>query len=134
MREYVSAFIIGTCFALGLGISQMTMPPKIIGFLNVTGAWDPTLLVVFITATATYMLFYQFVLNEAITCSVEAGFANKPLIEWRLIAGPIVFGIGWGMMGLCPGPAMTDIMSGQAQIYPFVAAMLVGIFVAKKIF
>lgn len=131
MHRYLSAFLCGTLFALGLGISQMTRPPKILGFLNVAGDWDPTLLVVMAAATMTYFIGYHFLMDQQIKACYEAKIAKGEVIKARTLIGAAIFGLGWGLIGLCPGPAVTDLISGKLGVIVFVTAMLAGMYPVK---
>lgn len=126
-------FIWGVIFSLGLGISEMTRPPKILGFLNFFGDWDPSLLIVFAVATLTYLLGYKFFIGKSIKEPLEDYLRGKEKIEFPVFAGSAIFGIGWGLLGLCPGPAVVNLVSGHLMIFLFVIGMLVGMQVAKKI-
>jgi len=126
------AYLCGVVFALGLGISQMTRPPKILGFLNILGDWDPTLLVVFATATGVYLICYKWVLGSEVTQPLEDYLKGKEKLKPRVIFGSIIFGLGWGTAGLCPGPAVTDLVTAQFPIILFVAGMLLGMYSVKK--
>lgn len=132
MKQNGTAFLMGVLFALGLGISQMTNPQKILHFLDILGNWDPTLLVVFISATGIYYLFYHWLLDREFVGLFQANLAPKEKIEPRIFFGSVLFGIGWGMCGLCPGPAITGIMSGKLVFLIFVPAMLVGMVLVKR--
>lgn len=132
MKQIVTAFILGMMFALGLGISQMTNPVKILGFLDFFGNWDPTLLVAFVGATGTYYLFYHRILNRSFIDVFQANLAPKELIKPQIFIGEVLFGIGWGMTGLCPGPAITGIASGKTLFWVFVPAMIIGMFLVKR--
>lgn len=131
MKSTTSAFLMGVLFAGGLGISQMTRPPKVLGFLDVLGDWDPTLLVVLAAATGTYFLGYRFLIPASIKQGVEACLAGKEEMNLKVLAGAAVFGIGWGMVGLCPGPAITDLFSMKHEIFIFVVGMILGVYATK---
>lgn len=127
MKQALS-FILGFFFALGLGISQMTRPPKILAFLDILGNWDPSLLVVMGGAVASYFVLQKLIrrnffprFSPAYTLPKEAA------VDRRLLIGAALFGIGWGIGGLCPGPATTALASGKPQIAGFVIAMIAGI-------
>lgn len=131
MKQNVTAYLCGLLFALGLGVSQMTMPPKILGFLNVFGNWDPTLLVVFVAATGTYLIANRWIIDKSITGQLEEYLKGKEKVEPHVFIGAVIFGLGWGLAGLCPGPALTDIATGQLPIYVFVAGMIAGMLLLK---
>jgi len=128
MKPSTTALWAGIIFGLGLGVSEMTRPPKVLGFLNVFGNWDPTLLVVFAAATAVYFLGYHFLIAKPLRASLEASLPSKSLINKNLILGAILFGLGWGLVGLCPGPALTNVMSLKPKIFLFIFAMILGMY------
>ena len=114
-------------FGLGLAISGMVNPAKVLAFLDVAGAWDPTLAFVMGGALAVTTPAFRYVLKRRQPWFAP-GFAlpAKTDLEPRLVAGAALFGIGWGMAGLCPGPAVTALVSGKPVVFAFVAAMLAG--------
>ena len=127
MRLLLSAFAVGLLFGLGLVISQMINPAKVLAFLDIFGAWDPSLAVVMAAAVAASAL--GTLLARRRGGPVLAGRLEIPDrrdLEPRLVAGAAVFGVGWGLAGLCPGPAITTLPLGLWQAFLFVAAMLAG--------
>lgn len=121
------AFLAGLVFGAGLILSGMTDPGKVIGFLDVTGNWDPSL--AFVMAGAILVGFFAFMLAQRRTTSLLGGAMRLPQtrdIDLRLVGGSLVFGIGWGLAGFCPGPALVSLGSGQDKAAVFVAAMLAG--------
>lgn len=128
-------FLSGLVFALGLGISGMTDPAKVSGFLNVTGAWDPTLLFVMGGALAIFMPAWFFRIRGMARPLVEERFHVPPHgpIEKSLILGAVIFGAGWGLAGYCPGPALTALAGGSVGVLVLVAAMFAGSFLFHKI-
>lgn len=130
----LSALLTGIIFGVGLILSGMTNPAKVIGFLDVAGNWDPSLM--FVMIGAILVGFFAFKTDGKREKSLLGEKIDNPQntrIDQRLIIGSILFGIGWGLAGFCPGPAITSIMTlDSASI--FVLAMIVGIFVFKKIF
>jgi uncharacterized membrane protein YedE/YeeE len=122
-----SAFAAGLVFGVGLLLSGMTDPGKVIGFLDLAGSWDPSL--AFVMGGAVLVGVFAFALAARRTRSFLGGAMQLPSrrdIDARLIAGSVVFGIGWGLAGYCPGPALVSFGSGVRQAAVFVAAMLVG--------
>lgn len=125
-----SAFAAGLVFGMGLILSGMTDPGKVIGFLDVAGHWDPSL--AFVMGGAILVGFFAFALAGRRAHSFLGGAMHLPRtrdIDRRLIAGSAVFGIGWGLAGFCPGPALVSFGSGVDQAAIFVAAMLGGMLV-----
>lgn len=117
-------------FGIGLIVSGMTDPGKIIGFLDVAGSWDPSL--VFVMVGAILVGSFAFALAKRRTRAFLGGAMHLPQsrdIDNRLVGGSLVFGIGWGLAGFCPGPALVAFASGQEKAAVFVAAMLGGMLV-----
>jgi len=125
----LSALIVGILFGLGLTISRMIDPAKIIAFLDVTGRWDPSLLVVMASALAVSFVGYRVTLARAKPV-FEPSFQlpTKTTIDRPLIVGSALFGTGWGLSGLCPGPAISAAALGNAAIYVFLFALVAGMF------
>ena len=123
----LAAFAAGLVFGIGLILSGMTDPGKVIGFLDVAGRWDPSL--AFVMAGAILVGFFAFRLAGRRGRSFAGGAMQLPTrrdIDARLVAGSAVFGIGWGLAGFCPGPALVALGAGIDQAALFVAAMLAG--------
>jgi uncharacterized membrane protein YedE/YeeE len=122
-----AAFFAGLVFGIGLLVSGMTDPGKVQGFLDVAGAWDPSL--AFVMAGAIAVGFFAFALAKRRAQAFLGGAMRLPQrrdIDARLVGGSIVFGIGWGLAGFCPGPALVSLGSGEAKAAVFVAGMLAG--------
>ena len=132
----LSSLLAGLVFGLGLIVSGMANPAKVIGFLDLAGRWDPSLALVMAGAIAVGAIAF------ALARTRSASFLDAPMrlptdkqIDRRLLAGALVFGVGWGIAGFCPGPALVAIGMGSAKAVVFVVAMLagMGIFqIAKK--
>ncbi len=128
------AFVSGIVFALGLGLAGMTRPSKILAFLDVAGPWDPSLAFVMVGAIGVHFVSVR-VARRASSPSLAPRFA-WPLekgIDGRLLLGAALFGIGWGLAGYCPGPALVSLASLGPGVLLFVAAMAVGTFAAGKL-
>lgn len=125
------AFLSGLVFALGLGIGGMTQPPRVLAFLDVAGAWDPALALVMAGAVAVYAGAARLAtrLGQPIYAAAFALPARRDL-DLPLVGGAALFGIGWGLAGLCPGPALTALASGTPAAVLFVLAMLGGMLLA----
>lgn len=134
MRPTVSSFVCGLIFALGLGIGGMTQPAKVIGFLDVFGDWDPSLAFVMGGAVATHAILRRLVIRRAAPL-LEAGFSLPTLtsIDGRLLGGAALFGVGWGIAGFCPGPALVATGAGARAAMVFTVAMLAGMFLHSRI-
>jgi uncharacterized membrane protein YedE/YeeE len=127
MGKIISAFIAGTLFGLGLAISEMINPARVIGFLDVAGRWDPTLIFVMGGALLVTATIFPLILRRSRPFLAEQFHlpTNKE-IDRPLILGAVIFGIGWGLAGFCPGPALAALASGSRAVALFVIAMVVG--------
>ncbi len=131
MNKIVSLFC-GIIFGIGLVISEMINPAKVLGFLDFFGEWDPSLAFVMIGALVVATpLFHLFKNKEKPIFSSSFSISNKKEIDKKLIIGSILFGAGWGLVGLCPGPAITSIALLNMSSVTFVIAMFVGFYIAK---
>jgi len=121
------ALLSGTLFGLGLAVSGMANPAKVLAFLDVAGNWDPTLAFVMIGALAVTTPAFRYVLKRNRPWFADAfSMPTRKDLDTRLTIGAVLFGIGWGLAALCPGPALTDLVTGRVDIVGFVAAMLAG--------
>ena len=123
----IAAFLAGLVFGIGLIISGMSDPSKVIGFLDVTGSWDPSL--AFVMAGAILVGFLAFARARRRTKAVLGGAMQLPSrrdVDAPLLLGSAAFGVGWGLAGFCPGPAVVSFGSGQDKAAVFVIAMLAG--------
>jgi uncharacterized protein len=126
-RARAAAFLAGLVFAIGLCISGMTKSEKVTGFLDVTGDWDPSLALVMVGAISVHVLFRRLYSKREKPAFAEA-FAppTKTRIDVRLVIGAALFGVGWGLSGYCPGPALVNAVTGARPVLVFVAAMMLG--------
>ena len=130
----IFAVLSGTLFGLGLVYSEMVNPAKVLAFLDVTGHWDPTLAFVMLGALAVATPAFHLALKrERPWFADRFAVPEKTLVEPRLVLGAAVFGIGWGLAGLCPGPALTALVTGEGSVVLFVAAMFGGAFVHDRL-
>jgi uncharacterized protein len=124
----LSAFLIGLLFGAGLIVSGMTDPFKVIGFLDIAGPWDPSL--AFVMAGAVIVSLVAFRIAGRRSAALLGGAMRLPaaggVVDRRLVLGSLVFGIGWGLAGFCPGPALVALGAGYSKAALFVAAMIVG--------
>mgnify|MGYP000583464128 FL=1 len=123
----ISEFLVGLLFGLGLILSGMTDPGKVIGFLDLFGSWDPSLALVMGGAIAVG--FFAFSLAQKRTMNFLGGLLRLPnsqVIDRRLVIGSLMFGAGWGIAGFCPGPALVSMAAGQPKALLFVVTMLAG--------
>jgi uncharacterized membrane protein YedE/YeeE len=129
MKATLTSFASGIVFALGFGISGMTRPVKVIGFLDFFGKWDASLAFVMIGAIAVYSVAYR--LSNTMKSPLLAPVFSIPRrsdFDSKLILGAAIFGAGWGLSGFCPGPAITSLASGALPIFIFVLAMGLGMY------
>lgn len=134
LKLILSALFSGVLFGVGLSISQMTDPAKVIGFLDVTGDWDPSLALVMGSALLISMIAHR-IRSIRLIPLVANNFdlPSTTQIDVRLIVGSILFGIGWGLVGLCPGPAIASIAQFSQPLLIFLAAMFISMLIAKKL-
>jgi uncharacterized membrane protein YedE/YeeE len=124
-RENLIALVSGTLFGVGLVLGGMTLPEKVKGFLDFGGAWDPTLIFVMGGAVGVHAVAYRWVRGRAAPFfSDRFRLPTRKEIDLRLVLGAAIFGVGWGIGGYCPGPAVTSLVSGQVAVVAFVLSML----------
>lgn len=132
MALIASAFVAGLLFGLGLIISQMINPAKVLAFLDISGAWDPSLAIVMAGAVAVSALGYAYAKRRGVpVLAPRLEIPARRDLEPRLLTGAAIFGIGWGLAGLCPGPALTLLPLGLWQAFVFVASMLTGMLIFR---
>lgn len=123
----VAAFFSGLVFGLGLIVSGMANPAKVLGFLDLAGAWDPSLALVMAGAIAVGLAAFALARRRARSLLGAAmQLPTARAIDRRLVAGSLLFGVGWGLAGFCPGPALVALGMGATKALVFVAAMLAG--------
>lgn len=123
----------GTLFGLGLAISGMIDPAKVLNFLDLAGHWDPTLIFVMGGAVLVTLPAYQLARRRsAPLLTTKFSLPKTNLIDRRLLIGAAIFGIGWGVGGFCPGPAVAALSSGQWPVLAFVLAMVAGMWLADR--
>lgn len=134
-KVYLAAFFSGALFSLGLGISGMTEPGNIVGYLDVFGQWNPRLLIVMASALPVYMLANTLRgrLAPRPVLALDYLLPTRRPIDGRLLVGAGVFGLGWGVAGFCPGPALTSLVSGEPGVVMFVAGMAGGMVLFRVI-
>ncbi len=127
MLSAIASFACGLTFGFGLLISGMTDPVKVLGFLDVLGPWDPTLAFVMVGALAVSAIGFVFVRHRgAPVLAPQCLWPARKSIDAPLVTGSILFGIGWGLVGLCPGPAIENLATLSSGVVVFVAAMVLG--------
>ena len=132
MKNSVIALLSGIIFGFGLSISQMINPNKVINFLDITGNWDPSLAFVMMGALTVTFLSFRWVLKRP-TPILEDAFhiSNRTNIDASLLGGAAIFGIGWGISGFCPGPAIANLSSASIEAIVMVSAIYLGFFCQK---
>jgi hypothetical protein len=130
----LSAFIVGLIFGVGIAISGMINPAKVLNFFDIAGTWDPSLIFVMGGALVTTFIGYRLVLRrDKPVIEEKFQLPTASAIDARLIGGSAVFGIGWGIAGFCPGAAIPALGSGKIEVAGFVVALLAGLWVARAI-
>ena len=123
----LTALLTGLVFGLGLIVSGMANPAKVLGFLDLAGRWDPSLAFVMAGAISVGVVAFALARQRAVSLlGAEIKLPTNRDIDRRLVLGSTLFGIGWGIAGFCPGPALTALGMGEAKALVFVAAMLAG--------
>lgn len=130
----LSGYIVGLVFGLGIAISGMINPAKVLNFFDIAGTWDPSLAFVMGGALVTTFIGYRLVWRRPAPM-LGGGFQlpTNTRLDARLIGGSAVFGLGWGIAGFCPGAALPALGTGQVGVFAFVAALLAGIWVARAV-
>ena len=127
MLQIIASLIVGTLMGAGLMISGMMNPNKVLSFLDIFGNWDPTL--IFVMGGAIFSALPGFWLSRRLTKPLLANnfqLPDKKNFDRRLVGGAAIFGVGWGLVGLCPGPAISAITTGSPQVIVFVISMTIG--------
>lgn len=128
----IASYLIGLIFGIGISVSGMANPAKVLNFFDVAGTWDPSLIFVMGGALVVTFIGYRLVLQRPKPI-LDAKFQlpTNTHLDARLIGGAAVFGVGWGIAGFCPGGALPALGTGRVEVIVFVAALIAGIFVAK---
>lgn len=128
MKTLMVSFFVGFLFAIGLGISGMTQPEKVIGFLDIFGNWDPSLMFVMIGAIGVHLFAYLFIIKKKSTpiLSAEWHLPKHSKITKSLVIGSLLFGFGWGLAGYCPGPSIVSAVTLNEGVLVFVLSMIFG--------
>lgn len=134
MQRLITALIAGIIFGAGLVISEMVNPEKVQGFLNIFGNWDPSLILVMGGAVVVTLISSRFILRR--TAPVFADSFQLPIsniIDRRLIFGAVLFGLGWGLSGYCPGPGLVNALINPNEAMVFIPALLIGAWIGKGV-
>ena len=133
MKTMVMATLSGALFGAGLVISGMSDPNKVLNFLDVLGPWDPSLLFVMGAATVVTFVGYRLCFRQAApVCDTAFHLPEKRGVDLPLVGGAALFGLGWGLAGYCPGPALTALVINPAEALWFVGAMLLGMALQRR--
>lgn len=126
------ALMAGLLFGMGMMVSGMVDPANVIGFLDVAGDWDPSLAFVMGGALLVFAPAYWVLIHRRAQpmCRAEFHLSQKKTIDGRLVFGSVLFGLGWGIAGICPGPAVTSLSGGRFEMLVFVVSMIVGTLVS----
>ena len=131
----LAAFVAGLLFAAGLGVGGMTQPAKVVGFLDVAGDWDPSLAFVMLGAIALHAAMVRRILRRpAPLFAPRFALPTRQEVDARLVIGAALFGVGWGLVGYCPGPAVTALGGGVPAAVVFVPAMVAGTWVHRALY
>lgn len=134
MKSSLVALLVGIIFAIGLGVSGMTQPQKTLGFLDIFGSWDPSLLFVMMGAITVHFIAYKFI-KKLSTPLLEVKWhvpAYKEITP-ALVVGSLLFGIGWGLNGLCPGPSIILLATFEIRPLIFVISMFAGMYLFRLV-
>jgi len=131
---YLGPLVGGTVFAIGLGVSGMLEPKKVIGFLNFFGDWNPALLFVMVGAISVHFVLFRVIIKrKSPLFDSQFHLPIKKQLDQKLIIGAILFGAGWGISGLCPGPGLASLVTGSKYVFVFVLTMVVGVVTARTL-
>lgn len=134
MQSIITALIAGIIFGAGLVVSEMVNPVKVQGFLNIFGNWDPSLILVMGGAVVVTLISSRFILRRVapmFTDSFELPVST--IIDRRLILGAVLFGLGWGLSGYCPGPGLVNALINPNEAMVFIPALLIGAWIGKGV-
>ena len=128
----VFSLLAGVVFGAGLTLADMVNPARVLNFLDVAGSWDPTLIFVMAGGLAVTTLGYHFIFRRSSPVADEKfHLPTRRQIDLPLVGGAALFGVGWGLAGICPGPALADLVTLEPKVFVFVGAMLVGMLGAR---
>jgi len=135
MKLAITTFLSGVLFAIGLSISGMTMPSKVIGFLDIAGDWDISLMFVMLGAIAVYTLVFHLIKPKMKKplFSEEFKLPTRTEIDLPLVVGSAFFGAGWGLGGFCPGPVLASAAMLNTNVLVFIATMFVGMYLGMAL-
>ena len=123
------ALVAGFLFALGLGFGELTRPDRVIGLLDITGKWDPTMLIIMLVSSFIYFLGYQYIKGKnGSLLGMPLQIPSNRSIDKKLVVGASIFGVGWGLAGICPGPAVTSLATLKTPFLIYFVAMVAGMY------
>lgn len=132
MARIIAALAAGLIFGLGLALAGMTDPAKVIGFLDIAGAWNPALAFVMGAGVIVTFIGYRLVLaRPKPVLDAKFQIPTRTDIDLPLVGGAALFGIGWGLAGYCPGPALSSLIAGNGEVFALVGAMIAGMIVVR---
>lgn len=128
MSKLIALFA-GFIFAVGLGYGELTRPDRVIGMLDITGKWDPTMLIIMLVSSSIYFIGFQFIKarNQSLM-GYPLQIPTNKTIDKRLVIGASIFGVGWGLAGICPGPAVTSLGSLKPEFLIYFVSLVAGIY------
>ncbi|QNI02449.1 YeeE/YedE family protein [Halomonas sp. SH5A2] len=136
-KRYVTmaaSYLAGLVFSLGLAVSGMTDPARVVGFLDVAGNWDPSLMFVLGGAVVTTFIGYRWVLKQSAPLLTERfQLPSKQDLDAKLLGGAALFGVGWGLSGYCPGPAIASLGGVSLPLLAMLVTMVLGWWIAKRV-
>ena len=125
-KRMLAGLLTGTIFGLGLAISGLANPDNVLQFLTLSSDWSPALLFVMASGIAVTFIGYKWILKRGPILEEQLHLPTNTDLDGKLIAGALIFGVGWGLAGFCPGPAIVGLSSGLAEPFIFIAAMIAG--------
>lgn len=133
-KQTLTALLAGTLFGVGLVLGGMTQPRKVIAFLDFTGNWDPSLFFVMLGAVSVHFMAYRLIRGDSTPLFADAfALPSRRKIDVQLLGGAALFGVGWGLAGYCPGPAIVSLGSASASAIVFTATFVLGTFLGAKL-
>ncbi len=132
----IVALVCGALFGIGLTVSQMVDPNKVLNFLDLFGQWDPSLIFVMVGGIGVFSAGYWCLIKPAKKPVLDSTFSlvNRSDIDKPLLIGAVIFGLGWGVSGMCPGPAIANLSGGEPKVLGFIGMMLLGMKLSPSIF
>ena len=131
IKQSIASFFCGALFSVGLALAGMTQPAKIVGFLNVFGAWDYSLVFVLASAVGVYYIAFQIVTKRKVPVfALKFNIPTRKDVDLRSVTGGLLFGLGWGISGLCPGPILSTLGTISPSVIILMITMLIGLWLS----